>query len=144
MSKGSRTRLGFTLVELLVVIAIIAILIALLLPAVNAAREAARRNGCLNNERNITLGCANHESATQRLPVASDAHDGSSSGTNKDYQPLGIAPLGNERSTDPVGGFSWIVKILPYLEETGMSNNIIQLSSSVSYRSLRAPDQFLR
>lgn len=124
MSKGSRTRLGFTLVELLVVIAIIAILIALLLPAVNAAREAARRNGCLNNERNITLGCANHESATQRFPVVSDAH--TLSGSRKDYLPLGIAPIGNV--SDYVGGFSWIVKVLPYLEEAGMSNNIVSLS----------------
>ena len=39
---------GFTLVELLVVIAIIGALVGLLLPAVQAAREAARRSSCGN------------------------------------------------------------------------------------------------
>lgn len=40
---------GFTLVELIVVVAIIVILSALLLPALARAREAVRRSGCQNN-----------------------------------------------------------------------------------------------
>lgn len=51
--RNDRAGRGFTLVELLVVVAVIAILIALIFPAVGSATMRARSLQCVNNLRNI-------------------------------------------------------------------------------------------
>lgn len=61
---------GFTLVELLVVVAVIGILIGLLLPAVQAAREASRRMTCSSHLRQIALAMQLYDQSTRRLPPA--------------------------------------------------------------------------
>lgn len=61
---------GFTLLELLIVIAVIAALIAICIPALRAARESARTVRCAANIRGLVLGMRSYETENDRFPPA--------------------------------------------------------------------------
>ena len=96
-ASGKDDRRGFTIVELLVVLAIIAILIGLLLPAVQAVREAARRMQCQNNLHQIGIGLHNYHAAFRKFP-----------------------PGGLEVRPQVPGGkqLAWSAFVLPFLEQS--------------------------
>lgn len=99
-------RRAVTLMELLVVVSIIGMLMALLLPAVQASREASRRNTCANSLRQVSLALLNHESAHDRFP---------SNGWGFRWQ-------GDpDRGTGPDQPGSWIFNVLAYLERTDVA-----------------------
>jgi prepilin-type N-terminal cleavage/methylation domain-containing protein/prepilin-type processing-associated H-X9-DG protein len=90
---------GFTLLELLVVIAVLAILAALLFPAFARARETARRTVCLSNIKQIGLATLMYaQDYDETLPPGSDrlSHDR-------------VFDFG-----DPKRGSSFLGSIIPY------------------------------
>lgn len=86
---------GFTLAELLVVLAILAIAFALLLPALQQAREASRRVQCKSHLRQMALAIHVYHETQNRLPAAA-------------YSPLAK------------NGWAWAAMILPYIEQENL------------------------
>jgi prepilin-type N-terminal cleavage/methylation domain-containing protein len=73
--RGEGCRDGFTMVELLIVIAILGILMAILLPAIGAVKESARMASCQNNMRQLGQGLQAYESRHNAFPPAYTGFD---------------------------------------------------------------------
>ena len=89
---------GFTLIEILVVIAIIGVLIALMLPAIQMARESARKTKCANNLKQIGLALHSFMDTKKELPPG--------------YVTKVLPNL-----DDGGPGWAWGAMILPFFEE---------------------------
>src|SRR5262249_39674023 len=121
---------GFTVLELLVVIAVISILIALAVPAIHKAREAANRAQCSNNLRqiglalhmyNAAIGCFPNnfsqyswESGVPSIPLLPDPPPGTKGGWAGPIDPMTQKPQYQGTT------FSWRVYLLPYIEQDAL------------------------
>ena len=103
-------RSGFTLIEMLVVIAIIAILLSILLPAVQAARESARQNQCRNNLKQFGIALHAFENGRRYFPPS--------------WQPTQSATNGD------IDGWSTQALLLPYMEQ---DNTFEKVDFNLSY-----------
>ena len=93
---SKQARKGFTLIELMVVIAIIAILVAFILPTIQQAREVARRTQCKNNLKQISLALQNYCDLYGRFPP-------------------GYVSSSDTTATTP--GWGWGAMILPQMDQ---------------------------
>jgi prepilin-type N-terminal cleavage/methylation domain-containing protein len=114
-------RRGFSLVELLVVVAIIGTLIGLLLPAVQSAREAGRRMSCQNNLRQIGIGFHNYESSKGYFPTTVNLD-------NSDAEHY------------------WVAQILPFMEQNPLAelyDYSVSFKDSMNTAAVQQPIPFM-
>ena len=105
-SNRTRSRTGYTLRELLVVMGLLAIGFGLAMPSVEKSRTVAQQDACRNRMRNLALAMMQYDTQQQQLPgwanvVCPDAASGN-------------AVPGQSRPA------SWCFELLPYLDKANL------------------------
>lgn len=112
MTRSRRS--GFSIFDLLVIIAIIGILIGLLLPAVLKVREAANRAKSQNNLKQLALAVHNYASTFQdKMPQGNDANN-----------------------------YSAFVYLLPYVEQDALFRGMLKATDFKKPVTDKANDEF--
>jgi prepilin-type N-terminal cleavage/methylation domain-containing protein len=104
-------RTGYSLIELLVVVAIVAVLIGLLLPAIQKVRESANRTTCSNNLKQIGLAFIQHADTYKVFPTGGEGYRQDRTRTATSFA------LYNHQK------WSWGYQILPFLEQSSLWAN---------------------
>lgn len=119
---GSKTRQpgGFSLIELLTVIAIIGVLSGLLLPAVQSSREAGRRATCTSRMRQLGIAIHQYHAAKRQYPAARQTTRNTLAPSQFSVLPDHLVGVAEADDTFPprieqVG--SWLLQVQPFLEE---------------------------
>ncbi len=109
---------GFTIVELLVVIAVIGILMGLLLPAIQAARESGRKTACMSNVYQIAMAMNRYDQDKGKLPGWMKRVYCRNDGIDNNRK-AGVDEA-NEHLT-----WSWPPELLPYLERRDIYDMLV-------------------
>ncbi len=116
--NATRAKRGFTMVEMVVVIAILAVVLVLLFPAISSNRESARRAACLSNQKQIGLAMQNY---------AATFHNS--------FPPSATI----RKDTKEVCNYSFLVKLLSFMDYETLYMQLPQSEVDFEHNSNRFP-----
>jgi prepilin-type N-terminal cleavage/methylation domain-containing protein/prepilin-type processing-associated H-X9-DG protein len=116
---------GFTLIELMVVIALLGLMVALLLPAIQAARESSRSTACRNNLKQIGVALIHYEMVHKHFPKGVEGY------------------FDRMHSPAPMYGMSWWARTLPFLEQPDIADQLDRTGANIGYVQLNSQNGVL-